>query len=179
MTLLFSSSSRASFSALSSSSPLSFASSFSSGSSTLATTNGAPISRFLVKPIDRHAKLFNRVSIPAPTTTNKGAGIIANVSSEIPDAGESQSEKDKASEKEASKEAKDEEEGLLASFKDEEDEQWLTFASSYLADSGSQQLHVSVFEVGQLHTQESAIKLWARFRSPVVLAIKTSITPAF
>jgi hypothetical protein len=47
-----------------------------------------------VKPIDRHAKLFNRVSIPAPTTTNKGAGIIANVSSEIPDAGESQSESD-------------------------------------------------------------------------------------
>jgi 50S ribosomal protein 5 len=52
------------------------------------------VSRFLVKPIDRHAKLFNRVSIPAPTTTNKGAGIIANVSSEIPDAGESQSESD-------------------------------------------------------------------------------------
>ena len=42
MALLFSSSSRASFSALSSSSPLSFSSSFSSGSSTLATTNGAP-----------------------------------------------------------------------------------------------------------------------------------------
>ncbi|KAG2689882.1 hypothetical protein I3843_09G159300 [Carya illinoinensis] len=56
--------------------------------------NNCRYSRFLMNPIDRHAKSFDGVCICAPTVTNKRAGIIAYVSLEVADGGGSQSESD-------------------------------------------------------------------------------------
>lgn len=53
------------------------------------------VSRLHLKTIDRHAKSFDGACTYAPIMTTKRAGIIAKISSEIPDGGgESQSESD-------------------------------------------------------------------------------------